>query len=322
VERPPPPGDVWPRISIVTPSHNRADLIEETIRSVLLQGYPDLEYVIIDGGSTDGTVEVIRKYEQWLSFWTTEPDEGISDAINKGLPRATGEVVSYLNTDDVYVPGALVRVGRCFADPGVDWFSGRGRLFGPGVGWGYTWPRRPWRKRWQWLVRNCLVQPSTFWRREVTERIGYFDTDLKVSMDHEYWLRMISHGYELTWTDEILSRFRIHAGSVTGAWSSGTAREGRRVRERYMHIVSPKDRKKVQRALRKHEARRLRWRAWRRAWAGEPRAALADLKAAVGAAPGILLSARTWAVPVLALISTVRRLPPRYSGRGERDSDE
>src|SRR5262245_29806610 len=94
------PGECWPRISIVTPSYNQGRFLEETIRSVLLQGYPDLEYIVIDGGSADDSVEIIRKYERWLSFWVSERDRGQVDAINKGLRRCSGVLRNWLNSDD------------------------------------------------------------------------------------------------------------------------------------------------------------------------------------------------------------------------------
>jgi glycosyltransferase involved in cell wall biosynthesis len=292
----------WPRISVVTPCLNRAGMVEETIRSVLLQDYPDLEYILIDGGSTDGTVDVVRRYERWLTFWVSEPDQGQSDALNKGFGVATGEVLAYLNADDIYMPGALGTVGRAFADSGVSWHSGRGRLFGPGVGWGYTWPRKPFAERWQWLVRNCLVQPSTFWRREAAQRVGPFNLELAVSMDHEYWLRLLASGYGLTWTNEVLSGFRVHPGSVTGRWGGAFAEEGKLLRRRYMAVLAAGDEHRVLGALAMHEARKHRWRAWRRAWSGEHGASLADLRHAARAAPRILLSPKTWAVLALVVL--------------------
>ena len=105
-------GTTWPRITIVTASYNRADFIEETIRSILLQGYPDFEYIIIDGASADGTVDVIKKYESWLTYWESEPDRGQSHALNKGLARATGDIITYFSSDDYYLPSTFADVGR------------------------------------------------------------------------------------------------------------------------------------------------------------------------------------------------------------------
>src|SRR5205814_7869126 len=109
-----PDESSWPRISIVTPSYNHGEFIEETIRSILLQGYPDLEYIIIDGGSTDQSSEIIQKYAFWLTFWVSEKDRGQAHAINKGLSRSTGTIFQWINSDDVVLIGAFAAVGGCF----------------------------------------------------------------------------------------------------------------------------------------------------------------------------------------------------------------
>src|SRR5881628_3421443 len=110
-----PDGRPWPRISVVTPSYNQGQFIEETIRSILLQGYPDLEYLVLDGASTDNSVEIIKQYSPWLSYWTSEPDSGQSDAINRGLKMATGDFATWINSDDMLCKNALadhaLRVG-------------------------------------------------------------------------------------------------------------------------------------------------------------------------------------------------------------------
>src|SRR5881409_3781716 len=124
-----------PSISIVTPSYNQATFLEETIRSVLLQGYPNLEYIVMDGGSTDGSVEIIRKYEKHLTYWTSQKDAGASDAIRKGFERATGSILAYLNSDDLYLPGAVHHLINRFKTAGADvvygntyWIDDRSRI--------------------------------------------------------------------------------------------------------------------------------------------------------------------------------------------------
>ena len=114
-----------PKVTVITPSFNQGGFIERTIRSVLDQGYPNLEYVIVDAGSTDDTIEIIRRYEDRLAWWVSEPDGGQSDAINKGIERTTGEIVSYLNSDDYLLPGALQTVVHAFWQRSVHWYLNR-----------------------------------------------------------------------------------------------------------------------------------------------------------------------------------------------------
>jgi glycosyltransferase involved in cell wall biosynthesis len=209
-------GQSWPRISIVTPSFNQGQFLEETIRSILLQGYPNLEYLIVDGGSTDDSVEIIRKYQEHLSFWVSEPDSGQSDAINKGFARCSGELMNWINSDDVLTPGALQVVAEAFgSEPDAGVFVGaaahvnhRGRKFAE------RWPtleqiNQPidWRK-------NYFFQPSAFFRRSIWEATGPLNQNLHYVMDVDFWIRAKQH-CRFALIEQILSCAREHASAKT-----------------------------------------------------------------------------------------------------------
>ena len=185
-----PDGSPWPRVSIVTPSYNQAQFIEETIRSVLLQGYPKLEYIVIDGGSTDESVDIIRKYEEWITHWVSEPDRGQSHAINKGWLRATGEIIAYLNSDDTYEPRALANAALAIqAHPEWGMVYGDCALIGEmsqRVGY---WKAREFDLQ-DLLFVNRIGQPAVFVRRFALERVGYLDENLHMVMDRDLWLRI------------------------------------------------------------------------------------------------------------------------------------
>lgn len=210
-----------PRISIITPSYNQADFIESTILSVLEQEYPALEYIVIDGGSTDGSLDILRKYEDRLT-WISEPDRGQAQAINKGLARATGEVVAFLNSDDVYAPGALQAVGAYYAShPEAQWVTGRCIIIDEG---GYEMRRAITAYKHFWLgfrsygvlqILNYISQPATFWRRSLLEEIGNLNEDLRFTMDYEYWLR-IGQEHRLHSLRKRLAGFRLYAASKSG----------------------------------------------------------------------------------------------------------
>jgi len=187
------PGLSWPKISIVTPSFNQGDYIEKTIRSVLLQGYPNLEYIIIDGGSADQTVEVIKKYEPWINFWVSEKDNGQSHAINKGLAKTSGELLGWLNSDDYYLPGALFKVAMAYLeDTSVGAVYGQGHIVDTAGAIIHTPKLVQVTKAslFEWSFDNDFMQPSCLFTRKAWQESGSIDESLYFSFDVEYWIRI------------------------------------------------------------------------------------------------------------------------------------
>ena len=187
-----PNGSPWPRISIVTPSYNQGCFLEETIRSVLLQGYPNLEYIIMDGGSTDGSVEIIHKYEPWLSYVHTGPDGGQSAAIGEGFRHATGEILAWINSDDRYLPGAFARVARFFAaHPRVAFGSGDiNHVDAEGILIKLGASVRPAPFLSANIPRHRWWQQGAFWRRAAYEAVGGMDASLHFCMDLDLFIRL------------------------------------------------------------------------------------------------------------------------------------
>lgn len=202
----------YPKISVVTPSYNQGAYIEQTIRSVLDQSYPNLEYIIIDGGSTDQSVEIIQRYADRLTFWVSEKDSGQTDALNKGMLRTTGDILCYLNSDDVFLPGALIAVAKAVADGG-DWWSGDCIHFGGESA--YVLSPSMYRN-WVERMRCCGInQPATFWSRKVYETVGLFNEKMHYAFDYEYWLRMYVAGFRLIKVNQPLAAFRHHQEGKT-----------------------------------------------------------------------------------------------------------
>jgi glycosyltransferase involved in cell wall biosynthesis len=186
-----PDGKKWPKISIITPSFNQGNFIEETIRSIVMQGYPDLEYIVMDGGSRDNTVDVLKKYDHSITKWVSEPDKGQTHAINKGIKYATGEIIAYLNSDDLYLPESL-KIAALYltSHPDVSMVYGnilqidkKGDVIEREETDDFDYDRLL-----SWII--YVPQPATFIRGTIVHEIGLFDENLNLGMDQDYWVRI------------------------------------------------------------------------------------------------------------------------------------
>ena len=195
-----------PKISVITISFNSEATLEETIRSVTSQDYPALEYVIIDGGSTDGTLEIIRKYQDRIQVVVSEPDRGISDAFNKGVARATGEIVGIVNSDDILLPGALQKVAESY-QPQVDVYSGWIMFWNQETN--ETFPSYPDIAFDRLKLQYRVAHPARFIRRDAYERFGLYREDMRYMMDIELLCRFYKQGARFLLIDSPLAKFRI-----------------------------------------------------------------------------------------------------------------
>ena len=251
-----------PKITVVTPSYNQGAYLEETIRSVLDQRYPNLEYIVIDGGSTDQSLDIIRKYASHFQYWVSEKDSGQTEAINKGLRRATGELVTWLNSDDVFTPNALHHVAKAYLEQPADVIYGDYILM--------TSRGKPFLKRreipfdYELLLYgvNFIGQPSSYIRRSVFLQHGFLDESMQFSMDYELWLRIGKAGAQFRHIKEFLSYYRYHETSKTVNQAVAFRKELDEVRAKYSSVVETSEtlRKKMFRARIRRQWAKLRYR--------------------------------------------------------------
>jgi len=221
-----------PSISLVTCSFQQGEFIGSTIRSVLAQNYPSLEYLVIDGGSTDRSVAVIRDFESSLDYWVSEPDGGQTEALAKGLALSTGELQGWLCSDDLLLPGTLEKVGQYFAShPEAEWLYGdavwidvRGRPIRPKK-------EMPWNRTLFLFDHNYLAQPSVFWRRRLFDRVGGLQTSWNLAMDSDLWLRFaaVSRPHHLR---QYLACMRSYPEQKTMSLRSAGRKEDEKLRRR------------------------------------------------------------------------------------------
>lgn len=221
------------KISVVTPSYNQGRLLEETLRSVIDQGYENLEYIVIDGGSTDGSIEILTRYEKYLHYWVSERDEGQTDALVKGFSLATGDILCWLNSDDLFEPWTLQEVARFFEGSphaqvvygDATWINAESDMIRPKKEHPFS--------RFIWLnTYNYIPQPSMFWRREVYKLVGGLDPAFNLAMDADLWIRFsdVTHIFHIRrpW-----SRMRLYPEQKNQRLRHESDAEDKLIRNRY-----------------------------------------------------------------------------------------
>ncbi len=225
------------KITIITPSFQQGSFIEKTIQSIIAQNYPEVEYMIFDAGSTDQTLKIIKKYENHIHFWQSKPDTGQSDAINKGFQRATGEIVTWLNSDDQLLPNALQRINEVFQEnPEVFLVHGKTILFGENRSdFLHSAPDYDLEKL--YLAGLPFAQPSSFFKRQTVLDFGLLDQSLHYAMDYDLFVR-IALNHKILKINDILSKYLIHENSKTTLQNIGFAKEYAKIFSRVLRSFS------------------------------------------------------------------------------------
>ena len=291
---------VKPRFSIVTSSFNHGHFIEATLRSVRDQARDDVEHIVIDGGSTDGTVELLREFDASLSYWVSAPDSGQPAAWNEGARRARGDILGFLNSDDLYLPGGLDEMARLADErPDADWLIGGTVYFGDGPGLSY--PGSAPSCATDILYFNAYApQPGHFWRRSLLDRVGPFNESLQYTFDFDYVIRCVLAPHVAAATARPVSAFRFHAASKSVAGRTLQDAEGATLEARYWPEVERREGNHARRA-------RARWHGYRALHAARECLVAGDSGAAWRIVKDVARDYPTM-VPTRAFAGTVQRL--------------
>lgn len=223
-----------PKISIITPSYNQGQFLEETILSVLNQGYPNLEYIIFDGGSTDESIKILKKYDPYLTYWASEKDKGQTHAINKGFKKATGDLVNWLNSDDMLVKGALKTLAQVFEKhPGADLFFGDYLAVDHASSLLYKRKSAPYNPLALFWGRQLSSQPAVFFKRNLLDRFGFLNENQQFCMDTEFWIRMAGCGALFHQIKKPIGITRVHGGAKTTLLQDVLKNEHKKIVRRY-----------------------------------------------------------------------------------------
>lgn len=301
-----------PLVSIITPSFNQAVYLEQTIQSVLAQDYPSLEYIIVDGGSTDGSLDIIRKHANQLAWWVSEPDSGQADALNKGLQRARGEVVAWMNSDDLYLPGAVsAAVQALEANPAAGMVFGdavtideKGIELNPLVfgNWGL-----------QELMRfRIICQPAVFMRRNALEEAGYLDPAYHFLLDHLLWIQLAQRS-PVCHVAAFWAAARHHPAAKNVSQAAGFGQEAFRILQ-WMHD-QPDLQPQLKKDWRRIEAGAYRLNARYLLDGGQPAESLRSYLQALWRSPRFTLQHWRRMLYALASLAGARSLAERYSHR-------
>jgi glycosyltransferase involved in cell wall biosynthesis len=248
-------GSEWPRISIVTPSYNQGQFIEETIRSVLLQGYPNIEYIIIDGGSNDNSLEIIKKYEQHLTYWISEQDQGQSHAINKGWQKSTGDYLAWMNSDDCYLANALNDTVKIFLECNCDF------IYGPSYGGsslqdmqivegkGIRDFKLKTLLKFFYAVENIIPSQSVFVSQPLLTQVGFLDENLHYCMDLDFFARIALTNPQVYRNSTPICFYRTHDMAKTSRLGQYMKKEAIEIAQKYSRLLQRRDSQKITRLI-------------------------------------------------------------------------